>query len=273
MVLNLSSRSSSPSICWEDPHLLMFADPEDGGGGKSLCVGDLKRGSEWPNMCLLQTHKREERNKPPPSSLPHTHTHTHTHQNGTHQQQQTNHSGARRHTAFWAITAPVTAPLLFGSQQLQQCTWQQQRRRWRRNGVLVLWWSPSIVGKQKNYRIGLSKSASHCVHRGRRSSQDWKDSTHMTTDCRVPSVWVLLHIQTRNKKQETRTRSLKEAAACMKKSFVGPFFLSSKCFLEWWDCNVITLQVFLDFNFNRRIFHNTKECHGFPPPSKYLLHS
>ncbi len=56
----------------------MFADPEDG-GGKSLCVGDLRRGSEWPKMCLLQTHKREERKKSPPSSHTHTHTHTHKH--------------------------------------------------------------------------------------------------------------------------------------------------------------------------------------------------
>lgn len=219
-------------------------------------------------VCCKPTRGKKERKQPPPPS------HTHTKMAHTNNNKQT--------TTVLVVTLPSGRSLhpspLRCCSGLSNCNSAPDNSRGGDDGGMVFWFfddhlddQPSIVGKQKNYRIGLSKFASHCVHRGRRSFQDWKDSTHMTTDCRVASVWVAAAHT--NEKQETRTRSLQEAAACMKNSFVGSFFLSSKCFLEWWDCNVITLQVFLDFNFNRRISHNKKECHGFPPPSRYLLHS
>jgi hypothetical protein len=79
---------------------------------------------------------------------------------------------------------------------------EEMKEEWCFGSLMITLMITFHCGKTKDNGIGLSKFASHCVHRGRRTPQDWKDSTHMTTDCRVASVWVLLHIQTRNKKQE-----------------------------------------------------------------------
>ncbi len=242
----------------------MFADPEDGGGGKSLCVGDLRRGSEWPKMCLLQTHKREERKKPPPSSLPHTPKwHTPTTRNKP-QRGSSSHCLLGDHcTCHRSVVVRVTATATVHMTTAEE----EMKEEWCFGSLMITF----HCGKTKELPYWVVQVCFPlCAQRKKKLSRLEGFHTHdyWLQGCQ----WLGAAAHT-NKKQETRTRSLKEAAACMKKSFVGSFFLSSQCFLEWWDCNVITLQVFLDFNFNRRIFHNKKECHGFPPPSRYLLHS